>query len=146
MNGDGAPGEERLEHILDELRARGGRVTDTRRAIVGAVLASHHHITAEELAARVQAADPDIATSTVYRTLARLAELGVVEPLRVGEGAVVYHLAEERHQHLVCQRCGAVVEVPDAVFAALRRRLAREYDFQVEPRHVALSGRCGRCS
>ncbi|HEV8298118.1 MAG TPA: Fur family transcriptional regulator [Acidimicrobiales bacterium] len=132
--------------ILDELRARGGRVTDSRRAIVGAILGSHHHITAEDLAARVQADHPDIATSTVYRTLAILAELGVVEHVHVGHGAVVYHLAEQQHQHLVCAQCGAVVEVPDAVFASLRRRLARDYGFAVEPRHVALSGRCRDCA
>jgi Fe2+ or Zn2+ uptake regulation protein len=134
-----------LDTILDELRARGGRVTESRRVIVGTILSSHHHITAENIAARVQADHADIATSTVYRTLALLAELGVVEHVHVGHGAVVYHLAEQRHQHLVCEQCGAVVEVPDAVFASLRRRLARDYGFRVDPRHVALTGRCGDC-
>jgi Fe2+ or Zn2+ uptake regulation protein len=81
----------------------------------------------------------------VYRTLEALERLGVVVHSHLGHGGGVYHLADERHQHLVCEKCGAVVEVPDAVFAPLARTVRRRYGFTIEPGHFALVGRCAKC-
>ena len=51
------------------LRQRGGRVTTARRAIVAALLQSSGHVTADELTATVQAAQPDVHSTTIYRCL-----------------------------------------------------------------------------
>lgn len=136
----------RLERILDLFRSRGGRVTAARRAIIASLLESEGHVTADELTAAVQAAHPDVHTSTIYRCLASLEELGVVDHVHLGHGRAVYHLADESHQHLVCESCGVVVEVPDAVFAALARRLRSQFGFELKPRHFAVSGRCAACA
>ena len=138
--------EARLERILDLFRARGGRVTTPRRAIISALLETGSHVTAEELTARVQAAHPDVHTSTIYRCLASLEELGVVDDVHLGHGRAVYHLTDDNHQHLVCETCGTVVEVPDAVFDTLADGLRREFGFRVEPRHFAVAGRCASCA
>ena len=138
--------DERLERILTLLRARGGRVTTARRAIIAALLGARSHVTADELAGTVQAAHPDVHLSTIYRCLEALEELEVVEHVHLGHGRAVYHLADETHQHLVCDACGAVVEVPDAVFDALAGRLRKEFGFRVDPGHFARAGRCAACS
>jgi Fe2+ or Zn2+ uptake regulation protein len=135
-----------LQRVLALVREKGGRVTTTRRAIVAALLgAPDHHVTAQALAERVQSSHPDIHASTVYRTLDTLAQLGVVEHTHLGHGATVYHLTDERHQHLVCELCGAVVEVPLSVFDPLVAELRTTYGFEVHPEHVALVGRCRDC-
>ena len=139
-------GDERLERILALLRAEGGRVTSARRALVEALLAADAHVTADDLAARVQAAHPEVHRSTVYRTLDALERLGVVVHSHLGHGGGVYHLADERHQHLVCEQCGAVVEMPDDVLEPLARTVRRRYGFTIEPGHFALVGRCAACS
>jgi Fe2+ or Zn2+ uptake regulation protein len=136
---------ERLERILALLRADGGRVTSARRALVEALLAAEAHVTADDLAARVQAAHPEVHRSTVYRTLEALERIGVVVHSHLGHGGGVYHLADERHQHLVCEQCGAVVEVPDEVFTPLARTVHKRYGFTIEPGHFALVGRCAAC-
>jgi Fur family transcriptional regulator, ferric uptake regulator len=141
-----SPTDDRLKRVLALVREQGGRVTTTRRAIVAALLeAPDHHVTAQTLAERVQRAHPDIHASTVYRTLDTLTELGVVEHTHLGHGATVYHLTDRRHQHLVCEQCGAVVEVPLSVFEPLVQTLRDGYDFEVHPEHVALVGRCATC-
>jgi Fur family ferric uptake transcriptional regulator len=137
--------DDRLEAVLTLLRSRGGRVTVPRRAVLAALLASDGHVTAEELTRVVHRRHPDIHESTVYRTLDMLAELDVVDHVHLGHGAAVYHLADDRHQHLLCRACGAVVEVPDDLFAALRRHLERHYGFELSLRHFALGGTCRRC-
>lgn len=135
-----------MERILALLRADGGRVTTARRALIEALLAARAHVTADDLAARVQAAHPEVHRSTVYRTLDALERLGVVVHSHLGHGGGVYHLADERHQHLVCETCGAVVELPDAELVPLARAVRKRYGFTIEPGHFALVGTCRTCT
>lgn len=137
--------DDRLEEILDRLRGRGGRVTRPRRAIISALLVADGHVTAESLADAVQRADPDIHLSTIYRTLERLTELDVVNHVHLGHGPAVYHLADDSHHHVVCDRCGSVVELPADVFEALGRRIERDHGFRLNAHHFALGGSCRRC-
>ena len=137
---------EQAEPILGLLRARGGRVTTCRRAILEAFLSVGGHVTADALTVRVQATQPDVHESTVYRFLDELERLGVVDHVHLGHGPAVYHLASDAHHHLVCDRCGTVVEVPEEVFADLRGRLESGFGFTLQPRHFAVTGRCRACS
>jgi Fur family ferric uptake transcriptional regulator len=134
------------EPILALLRGRGGRITTSRRAILEAFLGVGGHVTAEALTARVQAAQPDVHESTVYRFLDELEQLGVVDHVHLGHGAAVYHLASDAHHHLVCDGCGAVEEVPAEVFADLRNRLQADFGFALQPRHFAVTGHCRACA
>lgn len=134
------------EPILALLRARGGRVTTCRRAILETFLGTGGHVTAEVLTAGVQVGQPDVHESTVYRFLDELERLGVVDHVHLGHGPAVYHLATDAHNHLVCDRCGKVVEVPETVFDDLRAHLRQEFGFAVQPRHFAVTGRCRECS
>ncbi len=140
------PVREEAEPILGLLRAQGGRVTTSRRAILEAFLGMGGHVTAEALTTRVQSAQPDVHESTVYRFLDDLERLGVVDHVHLGHGPAVYHLSSDSHHHLVCDGCGAVVEVPEATFAELRTRLRDDFGFALQPRHFAVTGRCRRCS
>jgi Fe2+ or Zn2+ uptake regulation protein len=136
---------DQTEQVLDLLRAHGGRVTTARRAIVHALLAHPGHPTAEELTARVHDAHPDVDKSTVYRFLDELEKLGVVDHVHLGHGPAVYHLATDAHQHLVCESCGDVTEVPASVLASFRKTLLARFGFELDVRHFALQGRCRGC-
>lgn len=140
--GDGA----RIDAVLEQLRARGGRVTSPRRAILEALIAADTHPTAEQITAAVRSSQPDVDRSTVYRFLDDLEKMGVVDHVHLGHGAAVYHFADDAHHHLVCDGCDAVVEVPAAVFASLRKRLRTDYGFDVDARHFAVPGRCAACA
>jgi Fe2+ or Zn2+ uptake regulation protein len=131
--------------ILERLRSAGGRVTGARRAVVAALLAADDHVTADDLAATVQAADPEIHLSTVYRTLDALERLGVVDHVHLGHGRAVYHLADDPHQHLVCEECGVVIEAPHDLFAEVAERVQATYRFRLRPHHFAVLGRCEDC-
>ena len=134
-----------IDDVLGMLRERGGRVTTPRRVILTALLEAGDHVTADDLTAAVQRRHPEVHQSTVYRTLETLAELGVVDHVHLGHGRAVFHLADERHQHLLCSSCGLVIEAPDDVVDDLARRLDDEYGFALDARHFALSGRCQAC-
>jgi Fe2+ or Zn2+ uptake regulation protein len=134
------------EAILEQLRENGGRITTVRRAVVTAlVTADDHHVTADDLAAAVQLAHPDVHRSTVYRTLDALEQLGVVDHVHLGHGRAVYHLTEDPHQHLVCECCGKVIQVPDDTFDELAAAIRTQYRFTIRPHHFAVLGRCADC-
>jgi Fur family transcriptional regulator, ferric uptake regulator len=136
---------ERVDAVLDLLRTDGGRVTTGRRAIVNALFSGpDHHVTAEDVAALVQAEHPDVHLSTVYRTLDALEGLGVVARVSLGAGGAIYHLSDHAHHHLVCERCGSVTEVPDDAFAPIAA-VADRYGFEVGRRPLAVPGLCAAC-
>ncbi len=137
---------ERLEDVLGLLRTNGGRATTPRRAIIDALLHSDGHVTADSLTAEIQVDFPDVHLSTIYRCLSTLQQLGVVEQIHIGHGRAVYHLTDEPHQHLLCEGCARVIEVPDEVFADLIDEVGTDYRFALRLRCFALIGRCAGCS
>jgi Fur family ferric uptake transcriptional regulator len=133
--------------ILDRIRDEGGRVTMTRRIVVEAMLAGpSHHLTANDVVDAVRARQPAFHRSTVYRTLDRLAELGVVDRMQIGSGPAVYHLSHRPHHHLVCDRCGAVHEAPAGLLDGVVARVAGETGFVVDPAATPLHGMCSACT
>ncbi|HWC40307.1 MAG TPA: Fur family transcriptional regulator [Acidimicrobiales bacterium] len=136
----------RRDRLVALIREQGERVTTARRALITALVQARGHVTAEDLAALVQKEQPDVHLSTIYRSLDALERMGVVDHVHLGHGRAVYHLADEPHQHLVCEVCGTVIEVPDATFAELAATLRRRYGFTIRPNHFAVLGRCRVCS
>lgn len=137
---------ERVDAVLQHMRERGGRITTALRAVVEVLDATDDHLTAQDIAAAVQGAHPAIHGSTVYRALDRLSEAGMVSHLHVGHAPIVYHLGHDHHGHLVCGRCGAVLDVPATVLGPVATQVARDYGFTVEPSHLALGGLCSGCA
>ena len=135
------------DRILDRIRDGGGRLTTTRRLIVEAMLSGDHHLTAADIIETVRRADPHFHESTVYRTLERLTELGVIQPVQLTPGATVFHLVERahRHNHLVCDACGAVIEAEAGVLDELADEIERDYGFTLQTAAATLHGRCSRC-
>lgn len=137
-----------VDQVLDRFRAVGGRVTSARRAIVTVVLSgdTHQHLTADEIGRRVQTEHPDLALSTVYRSLDALTELGVLEHMHVGHGPAVYHLVEEAHLHLLCTVCGTVLEVEPAALDPFAADILERTGFRMDRLHSAIAGTCADCS
>ncbi|MGH9094223.1 MAG: Fur family transcriptional regulator [Acidimicrobiales bacterium] len=132
--------------ILALLRAAGGRATATRRATIDVILAAGgEHLNAEEVVARVRQSTPDVAESTIYRTLGALEQLGVITHVHLGHGPSIYHSAEPAHQHLVCRVCGQITEIPAETLADLAARIEASYGFAIEPLHFAIQGTCSPC-
>jgi Fur family transcriptional regulator, ferric uptake regulator len=134
-----------VESIVSQLASAGRRRTAPRQAIVETLVRSGGHVTADEVAAEVQERFPSVNISTVYRTLETLEELGVIDHVHLGHGRAVYHLVAEEHQHLVCESCESVEELPLAKLRPLIKAIERDHGFQVDRRHFAIVGLCRRC-
>jgi Fur family transcriptional regulator, ferric uptake regulator len=132
--------------LADRLRSIGQRATPQRLLILGAFERPHEHLTAEEVYARVGPLAPAINRSTVYRTLELFRDIGVVTETDLGGEARYYELLDlERHHHLVCQECEAILELSDDLVEPLRSAIATRYGFDAQIDHLALFGRCAHC-
>lgn len=127
------------------VRAKGGRATTARRAILQVLFEAGRHLTAEEIAAAVQSQMPDINISTVYRNLEDLQRLAVVVHSHLGHGPATYQLASAAHAHFLCEVCGATIEAPDNVFGGLAKLVKARLGFSIDPLHFAMLGRCAAC-
>ena len=132
--------------VNDALWELGYRLTPQRMLILAALGDSDDHISAEEIHAWVRAEYPHVNISTVYRTLELLKSLGLVTETDLGEGRVRYHFADKgHHHHLICEKCGATIDVDESLFLPLKRTLLREHQFRASINHFAIFGRCAKC-
>lgn len=134
------------DDLITGLRAAGLRITAARRAICRILTeAPGDHLNAADIVARAGAASID--TSTVYRTLETLEELGFVHHVHLGHGAGAYHLAPEAaHHHLVCDGCGRTIDVPLGELREAVAAVTRPHGFVPDDTHFAILGRCRECA
>ena len=136
-----------LEMSCDQaLQERGYRLTPQRIMVIEALHSVDQHISAEEIYAQVLSKYPYANISTVYRTLELLKELGLVNEIALGDGRVRYHPSEKgHHHHLVCQKCGRIIDLPESAMLPLEEALSRDYRFKADLKHLAIFGLCVDC-
>jgi Fur family ferric uptake transcriptional regulator len=132
--------------LIEELRRQGYRLTPQREMIVEAVAHAGRHVAAEEVYEQVHARTSAVNVATVYRTLDLLVELGLISRADLGDGRVTYASpVHGPHCHLVCRRCGCVIEADYELVAPLGEQLRERYHFAADLDHVAISGLCADC-
>jgi Fur family transcriptional regulator, ferric uptake regulator len=131
--------------LLAVLRERGTRMTTPRHAVLDALLDSSSHPTAEALALIVQGAHPEVAVSTIYRTLDHFEEVGLLVHVHLGHGPAVYHFKDEMHVHLVCRLCGDHLVLAPKTAATVTRTIRTSTGFAAELSHFSISGLCRDC-
>ncbi|MEE4195451.1 MAG: Fur family transcriptional regulator [Anaerolineae bacterium] len=101
-----------MEEILTQLRENGCRITPQRREILNILFSSKQHPKAEDIYAILQKRMPETSLATVYNTLNRLKELGLVDVIgTAGEESVRYDPVTDAHDHLYCLSCGRIFDV-----------------------------------
>jgi Fur family ferric uptake transcriptional regulator len=128
----------------------GGAPRGTRQgsAVESALAGSIGFRTAQELHARLREQGARIGLTTVYRHLQRLADAGVVDTVRTRSGELAYRRCAERghHHHLVCQRCGRVVDIDADLVEDWLDRVATDAGFTDIEHTVELAGTCRDCA
>jgi Fur family ferric uptake transcriptional regulator len=132
--------------FIDTLRSHGFRITPQREMIIEAIAHQGNHINAEDVFTLVQQRTQSMNIATVYRTLDLLVEQGLVSRIDLGEGRVMYATTQHGpHIHLVCRRCGRIIDADQELLSALKDRLETEYQFTADLQHISLLGLCSSC-
>ncbi len=130
---------------IQNLRARGFRLTRQRMLILD-VMRQQKHLTAEAVHDAVKQQCQTIDLATVYRTLHWLHNVGLLRKFDIGKDRLEFEYATAtEHHHLICTGCGAEREIDNHVIECLQAHIMEHYDFEADPEHVALFGRCAQC-
>ncbi len=133
--------------MVGKLSKLGYRLTPHRMMVLSAIENSDEHISAEEIYAQVVAKYSHVNISTVYRTLELLKQIGLLYEIDLGGGRIGYHPEDKgHHHHLVCRKCGAVIDVGESVLFPIQAILLQAFNFKAELRHMAIFGHCNKCS
>jgi Fe2+ or Zn2+ uptake regulation protein len=83
--------------------------------------------------------------STVFRAVSGLEREGLIKRVDVGDGKVHYELADEHHEHIRCDGCGRVVEVPGCVLEDASSAVTSSTGFKVTSHQLLFTGVCPEC-
>lgn len=131
--------------LIDELSARGYKVTPQRRIILQVLADSSRHLSAEEIAEQVKKIEAGISVATVYRNINLMVELGIVSKLDLHDGPARYELNQGHNHHLVCLGCGIAVKLDVCPMQDEIRKVIQENGFEVESHHFEITGYCREC-
>jgi len=129
------------------IAGKGLKSTRQRTAVAEVFFSTRGHISAEDLYLKVSGLHPGIGLTTVYRTLRLLTEAGLAKEHRFGESQGVFEKEDNarHHDHLICTRCGRIIEFKEPSIEKMQEAVAEKYGFVVEDHKLELYGLCRSC-
>lgn len=130
-----------------DLKKAGLKITAPRIKILQILEnAKEHHLSAEEIYRVLVEAGEDIGLATVYRVLTQFHEAGLVKRHHFEEGYSVFEMDHgAHHDHLVCIKCGNVVEFVDETIEDRQKHVAKEAGFSMTDHSLNIYGFCSHC-
>lgn len=125
-------------------REHGISLTAQRRTVLE-ILPQLSHATVDDIWAEVRKALPEISRTTVYRILEHFAELRIIRKVCHPGAAARYEDRTDRHHHLLCTRCGAMVDMDNPALDQLEIP-GKESGFMIEDYSIQFRGICAACS
>ena len=136
------------ENIFREyLRDRGLKYTDERRTMLQCVMRNDEHFEAEQLLLTMRQAGVRVGKATIYRTLKLLVACGIVKEVHFSNKQVHYEhtYGQDPHDHMVCRRCGRIIEFDAHDVLRLRTAIAAGQRFHALSHRFQITGLCETC-
>ncbi len=138
-----------MQHFVQSsnelLRKRGYRLTPQRYMILSVIQEANGHLSIEQITERVQAHNPYVSLSTVYRTLELLKKLDLIHENHLGEQVHYEAIDGPAHHHLICRRCHATIHLDETLLGNLHQQLAAKYHFYGLTLNLDAAGYCASC-
>lgn len=131
-----------------ELKKAGLKVTAPRVKILHILeTANTRHMSAEDIYKTLLEMGDDVGLATVYRVLTQFETAGLVVRHRFEGGHSVFELDDgDHHDHLVCIKCGQVVEFVDAIIEERQLVIAEKMKFRMTDHSLYIYGLCELCT
>ncbi|MFO0826399.1 MAG: Fur family transcriptional regulator [Gemmataceae bacterium] len=128
-------------------RPKPQRFTEQQRELVEHVFAKHSHFEADQLIDELKKANKKVSRATVYRTLLKLVDAGLLRRIELPTGTVYDHdYGYPAHDHLVCEKCGTMIEFQSEQLDEVLRSVAGEHQFRVSGHTLVVRGICAECN
>ncbi len=136
------------ERIFDNfLKTKGLKLTKPRKIILDEVYENHDHFNVDQLYDRIRKEHIDVSRATIYRTMPLLVAAGLIkQSIRYQAKDHYEHIhGHERHLHLVCAKCGKIIEADSSDAEKLLQKIADKQNFRIKDFNIEVNGLCRDC-
>jgi Fur family ferric uptake transcriptional regulator len=140
--------DELLEEFKILLKSNNLKFTAQREAILKTLFNHPDHFTPENLYLLVKETYPEsnVGITTVYRTLNLLEENHIATSISFGSAGKKFELGNKpHHDHLICEKCGKIIEFEDPKIEQLQEKIATLHHFKLTNHLMQLYGICQEC-
>ena len=134
----------------EALKEAGLKVTSPRVKILRLLqLPENQHLSAEDLYKKLLDQGDEVGVATVYRVLNQFDDAGIVTRHHFEGGKSVFELThQDHHDHLVCLKCGEVIEFNDDLIEQQQKLIAQKYGIKLTHHSLYLYGEPidGKCN
>jgi len=118
-----------------------------REQILDIFLKTEHHPTINDLYYLVRKKEPKIGLATVYRTMEVICDAGLARKVYFGDNTKHYEhkYKHQHHHHLVCLKCGKVIEITSGKLEKIQKELAKKHNFTIAKDTMKIFGTCRTC-
>jgi Fur family ferric uptake transcriptional regulator len=128
-------------------REKPQRFTEQQRELLEYIFARHSHFDADELIENLKKAKKQVSRATVYRTLSKLVDAGLLRRIELSDRTVYDHdYGYPAHDHLVCEQCKSMTEFQSEELEALLERIAGDNQFRPSGHTLVIRGICASCN
>jgi Fur family ferric uptake transcriptional regulator len=122
--------------------------TAQREQILDIFLKTEEHPTTEDLYLIVKKKNPNIGLATVYRAMKVICDAGLARETDFGNGqrSFEHKYQHQHHDHLVCIKCGRIIEVISPEIEKLQQKLAKKHKFSPIRHTMQIFGACAKCA
>ncbi len=138
---------ESLKKFRSKLKEAGLKLTQGRMEIYREILKTRGHFDADELYERFRRKGSPIARDTVYRTIPFLLESGMIQKSAGLKHRDYFENIKTlgHHDHLICVRCGRIVEFKSKQVERWQNEICKKYGFKPVFHDHRLFGKCAPC-
>lgn len=138
--------EVRLEQMIEKLKLNEFRITPQRYAVLKILAHSENHPSAEGIYEQLVAEYPTMSPATVYKTINLLKKTGEILELEFSEMCNRYDGNRPYpHPHMICTKCGTILDPPMHDFEQLKSKLMEETGFTISSFRMDFYGLCPDC-
>lgn len=137
-----------IEQQFEEfLKSKELKYTSERKLILEAIFFFHKHFDVEELFERLRKQGDDVSRATIYRTIPLLLQSGLIAETFRCQNKVSYEniFNKRHHDHLLCIKCGKIIEFYNRKIEELQEEVCREYNFVPVEHRLGIKGYCKDC-
>jgi Fur family ferric uptake transcriptional regulator len=106
----------------------------------------HRAWSLDELLARARSMIGGADYSTVFRAVAVLEAEGVIQRVDLGDGLSRYEARRDHHEHVKCESCGRIAEVPGCLVEDAAREIEARTGYRLAGHTLVFSGVCPDCA
>ena len=135
----------RLSTLRNYIADQGLKNSKQREVVADAFFESGEHMKVDELLGIAREVDPKISQATVYRTMKLLVDCGLAEARHFNDGQARYEPSDakgEHHDHIICVKCGKILEFVDPRIENLQDQVAEQFGFTITDHKMELYGYC----